>query len=183
MDTKKVEENIGLVRLVLKNFKTVSRIKGIEEEDLYQEGILGLMKAVETYNPKYGLAFSTYACLLISRSMKRSLKKHSKHSKHSISLDVEDFKKLMEVEDKSINFAYSVSIKEDTTKLLSILNDKEKEIITYVYGIGHNGDSIDLEKCSLIYGTSIERVERIIKNALKKLKREVNNELKEYIEA
>lgn len=34
---------------------------GIDQDDLYQAGCLGVLKAIEKYNPGYGKTFSTYA--------------------------------------------------------------------------------------------------------------------------
>ena len=42
-------------------------------DDLFQEGILGLIKAVDKYNPNKGAKFSTYASYQIKQSITRAI--------------------------------------------------------------------------------------------------------------
>lgn len=52
-----VEENIGLVRLCAHRFLG----RGVEYDDLFQAGCIGLIKAAEHFDPSRGVRFSTYA--------------------------------------------------------------------------------------------------------------------------
>lgn len=54
-------ENMGLVHTCAKRFSG----KGIEYDDLFQAGCVGLVKAVDGFDPQRGLCFSTYAVPLI----------------------------------------------------------------------------------------------------------------------
>lgn len=45
------------------------RLPGADAEDLVQEGMLGLFKAVRDYEPGHGAAFSTFASLCIERQL------------------------------------------------------------------------------------------------------------------
>lgn len=56
-----VAANLNLVRHVARRF----RIPGLDEEDLFQVGCLGLVKAVDRFDPTCGTQFSTYAVPLI----------------------------------------------------------------------------------------------------------------------
>lgn len=56
-----VEEHIGLVHLCAKRFNG----KGIEYDDLFQAGCVGLLKAAANYNQELGNKFSTYAVPVI----------------------------------------------------------------------------------------------------------------------
>ena len=47
---------------------------GAEQEDLIQEGMIGLYKACLTYNKAKNTQFSTYAYMLISRQMQSAIK-------------------------------------------------------------------------------------------------------------
>jgi RNA polymerase sporulation-specific sigma factor len=65
-----VEENAGLI------WSIVGRCArpGQEREDLYQLGALGLIKAVQGFDPSYGTQFSTYAVPKIAGEIRRFLR-------------------------------------------------------------------------------------------------------------
>lgn len=59
--------NIGLVHSCAKRF----RDRGLEYDDLFQAGCVGLAKAVDGFEPERGLQFSTYAVPVILGEMRR----------------------------------------------------------------------------------------------------------------
>ena len=59
-------ENMGLVHTCAKRFSG----RGIEYDDLFQAGCVGLVKAADGFDPKRGLCFSTYAVPLILGEMR-----------------------------------------------------------------------------------------------------------------
>ena len=59
-------ENMGLVHACAKRFAG----KGIEYDDLFQAGCVGLIKAADGFQPERGLCFSTYAVPLILGEMR-----------------------------------------------------------------------------------------------------------------
>ena len=61
-----VQNNLGLVHACAKRF--VGR--GIEYDDLFQAGCVGLVKAADGFEPERGLCFSTYAVPLILGEMR-----------------------------------------------------------------------------------------------------------------
>ena len=65
-----IEENLGLVRHIVKRF--VGR--GYDMEDLFQIGCIGLMKAIDKFDLKYEVRFSTYAVPMIQGEIKRFLR-------------------------------------------------------------------------------------------------------------
>jgi len=62
-----VEENLGLVHLCANRFKG----KGIEYDDLYGAGCMGLVKAAAAFDRDRGVKFSTYAVPVILGEIKR----------------------------------------------------------------------------------------------------------------
>ncbi len=58
---KRIEENLGLVRFVCRRFAN----RGLDMEDVFQAGCLGLCKAAEGFKEELGFQFSTYAVPLI----------------------------------------------------------------------------------------------------------------------
>lgn len=65
-----VSANLGLVHHIVKRF--IGR--GVETEDLFQIGSIGLLKAVEHFNMEFGVQFSTYAVPMIQGEIKRFLR-------------------------------------------------------------------------------------------------------------
>ena len=65
-----VVENMGLVRSVALKF----RDRGTEYEDLVQIGVIGMMKAIRSFDMTRGTAFSTYAVPLIVGEIRRHLR-------------------------------------------------------------------------------------------------------------
>ena len=61
------EENLGLVHLCANKFRN----RGIEYEELYSAGCMGLVKAVKAYDAEHGTKFSTYAVPVILGEIKR----------------------------------------------------------------------------------------------------------------
>ncbi|MBP0964736.1 MAG: sigma-70 family RNA polymerase sigma factor [Oscillospiraceae bacterium] len=62
-----IEANLGLVRLCANRF----RGKGIEYDDLYGAGCIGLVKAAKAFDETRGARFSTYAVPVILGEIKR----------------------------------------------------------------------------------------------------------------
>lgn len=62
-----VEGNLGLVRLCASRFRN----KGIEYEELYSAGCMGLVKAVKSFDRSRGVRFSTYAVPVILGEIRR----------------------------------------------------------------------------------------------------------------
>jgi RNA polymerase primary sigma factor len=67
--TRMVESNLRLVVWVAKRF----RGRGFDFVDLIQEGSLGLMRAVDRFDPRVGARFSTFATHWIQQGIRRAL--------------------------------------------------------------------------------------------------------------
>ena len=63
-------ENMGLVYSVTRRFLG----RGVEMEDLFQIGSIGLLKAVDKFNPEFDVKFSTYAVPMIAGELRRFLR-------------------------------------------------------------------------------------------------------------
>ena len=65
-----VEKNTGLVHSVVRRYLN----RGVEAEDLFQIGSIGLIKAIDKFDCSYDVKFSTYAVPMISGEIKRFLR-------------------------------------------------------------------------------------------------------------
>ena len=63
---EKIKDNINLVHALAARFKD----RGIEYDDLFQAGCVGLIKSVDGFDESRGFAFSTYAVPVILGEMK-----------------------------------------------------------------------------------------------------------------
>ncbi len=78
----RVEENMGLVGMVLRDYIHTPPPGSIyTEEDLYQIGCIGLCKAVYSDKAGHSAAFSTYACRLIRNEIYDALEYSTRHSR------------------------------------------------------------------------------------------------------
>ena len=64
---RRIRENMGLVHACAKRFRS----RGIEYDDLFQAGCLGLIKAADGFDESRGLQFSTYAVPVILGEIRR----------------------------------------------------------------------------------------------------------------
>lgn len=64
---KLINENYGLVHACANKF----RARGVDYDDLFQAGCVGLVKAADNFDPSRGFAFSTYAVPVILGEIRR----------------------------------------------------------------------------------------------------------------
>lgn len=67
--TRLVEDHMGLVRWVALRYRN----RGLPPEDLVQEGAIGLLTAIDEFDPSRGAAFSTYAFWRIRAAITHAL--------------------------------------------------------------------------------------------------------------
>lgn len=67
-----IERNLGLIFAVTRKYSSFTNL----QEDLFQEGILGMITAIERFKIDMDLEFSTYAIIWIKQGIQRYLKNH-----------------------------------------------------------------------------------------------------------
>ncbi len=67
---KLVVENVGLIWSIVRRFAG----RGYEQEDLFQIGSIGLIKAIDKFDMTFDVKFSTYAVPMIAGEIKRFLR-------------------------------------------------------------------------------------------------------------
>lgn len=68
--SKLLESNFPLIKSIIKSYQN----KGVEYDDLYQIGCVGFLKAINNFDEKFGVKFSTYAVPMIAGEIKRFLR-------------------------------------------------------------------------------------------------------------
>ena len=115
---KLVEENINLVY-------DQAHKRGILDEDLIQEGMLGLVNAARFYSSEYGVKFSTYAASYIWAALFGSYsdKKYRKNQAFTCSLDDED-----------LNIQPSMAFDDETTLLtVGVKDPLARDIVQKIF--------------------------------------------------
>ena len=176
-----VERNLRLVAHIAKKYYNDNR----ENEDLISIGIVGLIKAVNTYNPSKGNRLVTYASKCIENELLMMLRSERKRNKEvslnePIGMDKEgNTISLMDVvENDEIDTLDEMEKEEDIARVREyvekVLTDREKEIIIRRYGL--NGKvPITQKNVGADMGISRSYVSRIEKKALGKLKKAFDN--------
>jgi len=67
--TRMIQANLRLVVKIASEYSG----RGVNLDDLIGEGNIGLLRAVEQFQPRFGTRFSTYACYWIKQSILRAL--------------------------------------------------------------------------------------------------------------
>ena len=106
-----VENNSGLVWSIVKRFTG----RGYENEDLYQIGTIGLIKAIKNFNPEYEVKLSTYAVTYIIGEIKKFIRDDGiiKVSRSIKELCV----KIKDIENRNIKEGKNVTIEEIAREL------------------------------------------------------------------
>ena len=176
-----IERNLRLVAHIAKKYYGENR----DNEDLISIGIIGLIKAVNTYNPQKGNRLVTYASKCIENELLMMLRSEKKKSKEvslnePIGMDKEGntISLIDVVETDEMAMADRIEKAEDIVRVREyvdrVLTKREKEIITKRYGLV-NGSPITQKKVGNQMGISRSYVSRIEKKALEKLKKAFDN--------
>lgn len=120
---KMIRSNLRLVINIAKRYMHL----GIPLLDLIEEGNLGLMKAVDKFNPKKGFRFSTYAAWWIRQSITRSIVEQGKMIRIPVYMNelITKWKKTKEQLAQKLN---TPPREEDIAKKLRISQDKVEQI-------------------------------------------------------
>ena len=91
-----ISNNLGLVHSLCKRFIG----KGIEYDDLYQAGCIGLVKAYDAFDDERGICFSTYAVPVIFGEIRRLFRDGGSvkvsRSKKELSLKINRYRQMFE---------------------------------------------------------------------------------------
>lgn len=158
-------------------------IKGADEDDLIQEGMIGLYKAVKDFNPEMS-SFSSFAKLCVSRHVITAVKNSARH-KHMplnsyISLDAQRH------DGTSEEYAHEIADDTDSVNPENILINREN-LHGITYRINQILSKLELEVLALYldgfsYQEIAEKINRDVKavdNAVQRIRRKIGKILEE----
>ncbi len=170
---KLIEHNLRLVAHIAKKYENTNE----DKDDILSIGILGLMKAVDSYQITASNKLATYAARCIENEILMHLRANKNkrnlvylQSPVAMDKDGNEVELLDLMEDKSIDIMASYEKKamhKDLDDALKTLNSREYEIIARRYGI--NRDSQTQKEIAKDMNISRSYVSRIEKRALLKL--------------
>ena len=171
-----LEGNVSLLKSIVRRYLG----KGVEFDDLFQLAGIGLLKAVDTYNPGKGSKLATYAARCIDNELLMYFRGKKKRAKdisiyEPIGTDKEGNQiHLFDVlEEETVDVVEQMEHEKDLATLRrllpSVLSDREYQIISMRYGIGRNAHITQREAAQRL-GISRSYVSRIEKKALGKLR-------------
>jgi len=176
--TALVERNLRLVVYIAKKFENT----GIAIEDLTSIGTIGLIKAVNTFDPNKKIKLATYASRCIENEILMFLRKNTK-IRSEISFDEPlnvdwDGNELLlsDVFGTDDDMIYQ-SIEEEVDKnllimALSLLSKREKKIMELRFGLDNGKEKTQKEVADML-GISQSYISRLEKKILRKLKKEI----------
>ncbi len=171
-----IEHNLRLVAHVVKKYNNTI----YETDDLISIGTIGLIKAVDTFNPQKGIRLATYASRCIENELLMLMRSSKKQSKEVSLYDpIGSDKEGNTIQLLDICVAEEVDVvsrmeeQQNLSKLREyidkVLNGREKEIILLRYGLS-GGREVTQREIAERLCISRSYVSRIEKKALKKLK-------------
>ncbi len=170
-----IERNMRLVAHIIKKYAFADK----EMDDLLSIGTIGLIKAVNTFNPDKGSRLATYAAKCIDNEILMMLRAEKKLNREvslyqKIGVDKEgnevNLLDIIEIDDSEVSD--SIALKEDVKHLYQaykLLRGKEKMVIRLRYGLFGSKEYTQREIADYL-GISRSYVSRIEKGALLKLK-------------
>lgn len=81
----------NVVKLYVNNNLSYGKASGLDEKDLYQEGLLGLTYAIKNFKAEKNVTFYTFACICIDTNIRSSIRTSNRYKfkllNESVSLD------------------------------------------------------------------------------------------------
>lgn len=177
-----IERNLRLVVFIAKKFENT----GVNIEELISIGTVGLIKAIETYQPEKNIKLATYASRCIENEILMFIRKNA-NARREISFDEPlsvdwDGNELLlsdilgsdpDVVSKDLEEAEEKTL---LHRAISHLCDRERMIIELRYGLT-GGDDLTQKEVADLLGISQSYISRLEKRIIRDLKKEISEKI------
>ena len=175
-----IERNLRLVVYIARKFENT----GINVEDLISIGTIGLIKAINTFNPEKKIKLATYASRCIENEILMFLRRNSR-IKTEVSIDEPlnvDWEGnellLSDILGTENDVIYRNIENEVDKELLKIamnkLTEREKQIVSLRFGVMGDGEEKTQKEVADMLGISQSYISRLEKKIISRLKKEIN---------
>jgi len=174
-----IERNLRLVVYIARKFENT----GVGVEDLVSIGTIGLIKAINTFNPSKNIKLATYASRCIENEILMYLRRNNK-IKTEISIDEPlnvdwDGNELLlsDILGTESDITYRSLEDEVDRELLNAamkkLSTREKKIMELRFGLSNGNEKTQKEVADML-GISQSYISRLEKRIISRLKKEIN---------
>jgi RNA polymerase sporulation-specific sigma factor len=174
-----IERNLRLVVYIARKFENT----GVGIEDLVSIGTIGLIKAVNTFDPKKKIKLATYASRCIENEILMHLRRNNKTRvevsfDEPLNIDWDGNELLLSDVLGTENDIIYKSIEEEVDKKLlqqamKKLTAREKKIMEFRFGLIDGTEKTQKEVADLL-GISQSYISRLEKKIIKRLRKEIN---------
>ncbi len=171
-----IEHNLRLVAHIIKKYYSSS----VQQDDLISIGTIGLIKAINTFDPDKGTRLATYAARCIENEILMQFRAQKKTAQdisvnEPIDTDSEGnpltLMDIISTEDEIVEDIYKITMLQKLSKEVEKIKDpREKSIIIMRYGLDGRKSMTQLEVSKKL-NISRSYVSRIEKKALKELRK------------
>ena len=175
---KLIEHNLRLVAHIIKKYYASQN----DQEDLISIGTIGLIKAIDTFDPAKGIRLSSYASRCIENEILMHLRKTAGQKSEvpfdePLSTDWNGNELLLSDVLGTDSDLVVRPMEEDADRqvlaqALATLNDREREIITLRFGLGGRREHTQKEVADRM-GISQSYISRLEKRIIGRLKKEI----------
>jgi RNA polymerase sporulation-specific sigma factor len=173
-----IERNLRLVVYIARKFENT----GVGIEDLVSIGTIGLIKAVNTFNPGKKIKLATYASRCIENEILMHLRRNNKTRSEvsfdePLNIDLDGNELLLSDVMGTENDIVYKSLEDEVDKRLLVyamtkLTKREKRIVDLRYGLKGGVEKTQKEVADML-GISQSYISRLEKRIIKRLRREI----------
>jgi len=177
-----IERNLRLVVYIARKFENT----GVNVEDLISVGTIGLIKAVNTFDPAKNIKLATYASRCIENEILMYLRRNSKVKAEisfyePLNIDWDGNELLLsDILGTDNDVVYNLIEDEVDKQLLMVamkkLSEREKEIVQLRFGLNGTIEKTQKEVADIL-GISQSYISRLEKRIIKRLKKEISKML------